>query len=210
MAIGKILVLSWECCIVRTEQINALQQRVQVLEEEIEKMIGSRREGKIEGCAPIVERWLYPRLRDRRFLQRRRAQHAIGELLRRLNEAATDPTAWVTPRRQLLEELDRPVLKPLPTQPGVRRRMARTPCRYPLPRRCRGPHLQRSHRCARSEVEVRLTSRTVEIFVKGERIAMHMRSSGNGKHSRRDDTCPPVIAVTSTGPLAALQGCCPH
>jgi hypothetical protein len=40
---------------------------------------------------------------------------------------------------------------------------------------------------ARSEVEVRLTARTVEIFVKGERIAVHLRSSGNGKHTTAAD-----------------------
>jgi len=37
---------------------------------------------------------------------------------------------------------------------------------------------------------VRLTGRTVEIFVKGERIAVHMRSSGNGKHTTAADHMP--------------------
>jgi transposase len=46
------------------------------------------------------------------------------------------------------------------------------------------------YRFARSEVEVRLTGRTVEIFVKGERIAVHMRSSGNGKHTTAADHMP--------------------
>jgi transposase len=45
-------------------------------------------------------------------------------------------------------------------------------------------------RSARSEVEVRLTSRTMEVFVKGERIAVHMRSSGNGKHTTAADHMP--------------------
>ncbi len=39
------------------------------------------------------------------------------------------------------------------------------------------------YRCARAAVEVRLTARTVEIFLKGERIAAHMRMSGNHKHT---------------------------
>ena len=37
---------------------------------------------------------------------------------------------------------------------------------------------------------MRLTGRTVEIFVKGERIAVHMRSSGNGKHTTAADHMP--------------------
>ena len=39
------------------------------------------------------------------------------------------------------------------------------------------------HRFARAEVEARLTARTIEIFLKGERIAAHMRMSGNHKHT---------------------------
>jgi hypothetical protein len=35
-----------------------------------------------------------------------------------------------------------------------------------------------------------LTGRTVEIFVKGERIAVHMRSSGKGKHTTAADHMP--------------------
>ena len=46
------------------------------------------------------------------------------------------------------------------------------------------------YRFARSEVEVRLTGRTVEIFVKGERIAVHMRGSGNGKYTTLADHMP--------------------
>jgi transposase len=46
------------------------------------------------------------------------------------------------------------------------------------------------YRFARAEVEVRLTGRTVEIFTRGERIAVHMRSSGNGKHTTAADHMP--------------------
>src|SRR5215471_9269393 len=46
------------------------------------------------------------------------------------------------------------------------------------------------HGFARAEVEVRLTTRTVEIFVKGERIAAHVRSSGNHKHSTVPEHMP--------------------
>ena len=40
-----------------------------------------------------------------------------------------------------------------------------------------------SYRFARAEVDARLTAQTVEIFLKGERIAAHMRMSGNHKHA---------------------------
>ena len=39
------------------------------------------------------------------------------------------------------------------------------------------------YRFARREVEVRLTPRAVEILLKGERIAAHLRASGNHRHT---------------------------
>jgi transposase len=46
------------------------------------------------------------------------------------------------------------------------------------------------YRFARSEVAVRLTPRPVEIFLKGERIAAHRRSSGNHRHTTVPDHMP--------------------
>jgi transposase len=46
------------------------------------------------------------------------------------------------------------------------------------------------HRFARAEVEARLTPRTVEIFAKGERVAAHLRSSGNGRHTTVPEHMP--------------------
>src|SRR6202049_4933513 len=50
--------------------------------------------------------------------------------------------------------------------------------------------LARSQGDATPEVEVRLTGRSVEIFAKGERIAVHLRSSGNGKHTTVQEHMP--------------------
>jgi hypothetical protein len=66
----------------------------------------------------IVERWLIGRLRDHRFYSLAELNAAIGELLKRLNEERPIRRLGVT-RRQLLEELDRPALKPLPTEPHL-------------------------------------------------------------------------------------------
>ena len=46
------------------------------------------------------------------------------------------------------------------------------------------------HRFARAEVYARLTVRTVEIFLKGERIAAHLRASGNHKHTTVSEHMP--------------------
>ena len=64
----------------------------------------------------IVERWLLGRLRHRRFHSLAELNAAIGELLRQLNEERPIRRLGVT-RRALLEELDRPHLKGLPSEP---------------------------------------------------------------------------------------------
>ncbi|MCS4096435.1 transposase [Rhizobium sp. BK176] len=46
------------------------------------------------------------------------------------------------------------------------------------------------YRFAREQVEARITANTIEIFHKGERIAAHRRSSGNGKHTTTPEHMP--------------------
>jgi transposase len=46
------------------------------------------------------------------------------------------------------------------------------------------------YRHAHAGVEVRATLRTVEVFLKGERIALHMRGSGDGKHTTLAEHMP--------------------
>jgi transposase len=148
-----------------------------------------RDKAKVEAGVLVVERWILARLRNRQFYSLAELNVAIGELLRRLNEDRSIRRLGRT-RRQLLEELDRPALKPLPAEPYVfaEWRIRRVGIDY---------HVEVEHhfysvpyRFARSEVEVRLTSRAVEIFAKGERIAVHLRSSGNGKHTTLADHMP--------------------
>src|SRR5215471_9114436 len=133
---------------------------------------------KVEACVLIVERWLIGRLRNRVFHSLAELNGAIGELRRRLNEERPIRRLGMT-RRQLLEELDRPALKSLPIEPYVfaEWRLRRVGIDYHVD--VDDHYYSVPHGFARAEVEVRLTAPTVEIFAKGERIAAHVRSSGN-------------------------------
>jgi transposase len=148
-----------------------------------------RDKAKVEAAVLVVERWILARLRHRWFYSLAELNAAIGELLHRLNEQRLMRRLGRT-RRQLLEELDRPALKPLPIEPYVfaEWRVRRVGIDYHVD--VEGHFYSVPHRFARTEVEVRLTSRTVEIFAKGERIAVHLRSSGNGKHTTAPDHMP--------------------
>jgi transposase len=148
-----------------------------------------RDKAKVEAAVLIIERWVLARLRHRRFYSLAELNTAIAELLRRLNEERPIRRLGVT-RRQLLEQLDRPALKPLSVEPYVfaEWRVRRVGVDYHVD--VENHFYSVPHRFARTEVEVRLTSRTVEIFAKGERIAVHVRGSGNSKHTTLADHMP--------------------
>lgn len=141
-----------------------------------------RDKAKVERAVLIVERWLLGRLRKRIFYSLVELNQAIGEMLHDLNEVRVYRRLGAT-RRQLLEELDRPHLKHLPTEPYVfaEWRARRVSMDYHVD--VDGHYYSVPYRFARQQVEVRLTARTIEIFIKGERIAAHMRGGGKGKHT---------------------------
>ena len=75
-----------------------------------------RDKAKVEVAVLIIERWLLGRLRHRRFYSLAELNTAIGELLRQLNDERPIRRLGVA-RRALFEELDRPNLNSLPSQP---------------------------------------------------------------------------------------------
>src|SRR4249919_2000623 len=141
-----------------------------------------RDKAKVEQAVLIVERWLLGRLRHRTFYSLAEVNATIGELLTHLNEERPIRRLGVT-RRQLLEELDRPAVKSLPAEPYEfsEWRSCRVGIDYHV--EVAAHYYSVPYRFARAEVDARLTARTVEIFLKGERIAAHMRMSGNHKHT---------------------------
>jgi transposase len=148
-----------------------------------------RDKAKVEAAVLIIERWLLGRLRHRRFYSLAELNAAIRELLRQLNEKRLIRRLGVT-RRALLEELDRPHLKQLPSDPYAfaEWRLRRVGVDYHV--EIEAHFYSVPCRFARREVEVRLTPCTVEVFLKGERIAAHLRSSGNHRHTTVSDHMP--------------------
>ncbi|RVN77142.1 IS21 family transposase, partial [Sinorhizobium meliloti] len=148
-----------------------------------------RDKAKVEAAVRIVERWLLGRLRHRTFYSLAEVNAAIGQLLHDLNDKRVLRRVGAT-RRQLFEELDRPALRPLPVERYVfaewRIRRAGLDYHVEIERH----YYSVPYRFAREQVEARITANTIEIFHKGERIAAHRRSSGNGKHTTIPDHMP--------------------
>jgi transposase len=148
-----------------------------------------RDKAKVESAVLIVERWLLGRLRRRTFYSLAELNAAIGEMLKNLNEQRPLRRLGAT-RRQLFEEIDRLALKPLPIEPYeyCEWRLRRVGVDYHVD--IDAHYYSVPYRFARAEVEARLTVRGVEIFHKGERIAVHLRMSGNRKHTTVPEHMP--------------------
>jgi transposase len=148
-----------------------------------------RDKAKVEQAVLIVERWLLGRLRRRIFTSLADVDAALGELMTQLNDKQALRRLGVT-RRQLLEEIDRPALKALPDEPYEYSewRVRRVGVDYHVD--IDAHYYSVPYRFARAEVEARLTACGVEIFHKGERIAVHLRASGNRKHTTVPEHMP--------------------
>jgi len=148
-----------------------------------------RDKAKVEAGVLIVERYLLGRLRHRTFYSLAELNQAIQEMLADINGRRPLRRLGVT-RQQLFEDLDRPALKPLPVEPYVYAewRIRRAGLDYHV--EVEEHYYSVPFRFAKDELEVRLTARTVEVFRKGERIAAHIRNSGNRRHTTIPEHMP--------------------
>jgi len=130
---------------------------------------------KAEVGVQIVGRWILARLRNRRFFSLAALNEAIHDLLADLNDRTL--RGWGRSRRQLFDELDRPALIELPAEPYEYAEWKR--CRVNLDYHVEiaTHYYSVPHGLARQEVEARITGRTVEIFLRGKRVASHLRST---------------------------------
>ena len=93
-------------------------------------------------------------------------------------------------RRQLFEQLDQPALSALPSEPFVYAewRIRRVALDYHVD--IEGHYYSVPHRLLREQVEARITTRTIELFHKGERVAVHMRGGVRGRHTTLPEHMP--------------------
>jgi len=130
---------------------------------------------KVEVGVQIVGRWILARLRNRRFFSLAGLNEAVRDLLIDLNNRTL--RSWGRSRRELFEELDRPALTPLPDEPYEYAEWKR--CRVNLDYHVEiaKHYYSVPHNLLRQEVEARITQKTVEIFLRGKRVASHLRST---------------------------------
>jgi transposase len=147
-----------------------------------------RDKSNIENGVQNVERWVLAPLRHRTFFSDAEANRAIKPLLDGLNNRLMAHLG--KSRRQLFEELDLPELRPLPETPyqfatwktakvNIDYHVAFEKHFYSVP-----------HTLVHQQVEIRASERMVEIFHKGQQVAIHPRSRVAGRFSTRPEHMP--------------------
>jgi transposase len=140
-----------------------------------------RDKSKVEVGVLVVERWILARLRNRRFFALSELNQAIGELVADLN--ARPMRRLGVSRRDLFLELDCPALKTLPAEPYeyAEWRVRRVARDYHVD--IDAHYYSVPHRLIGEQLDARITAHTVELFRKGERVAVHRRGGGRGRHT---------------------------
>jgi transposase len=157
-----------------------------------------RDKAKVEVGVLVVERWILARLRNRRFFSLAELNQAIAELVADLN---TRPMRRLgVSRRDLFFELDSPALKRLPAEPFeyAEWRVRRVGLDYHVD--IDGHYYSVPHRLIREQIDARITAHTIELFRKGERIAVHLRGTGRAATLQSPSTCRARIGATPSGP----------
>jgi transposase len=140
-----------------------------------------RDKAKVEVAVQVAERWILARLRNETFFSLAALNARIRELLTDLNDRVM--RAYGQTRRQRFEQLDRPVLRPLPTQPFTfaEWKQARVNIDYHV---VFEKHFYSvPYALVHEAVEIRATERTVEAFHRGQRVASHRRSRQPGGYT---------------------------
>ena len=134
--------------------------------------------GKVEAAVQQVERRIIAVLRDQHFFSLAELNAAICRELQVLNNRPFQKLPGS--RAALFAELDRPALQPLPTTRYELATWRKAKANIDYHVQVDWHNYSVPYRFTNQPVEVRLTIRTVEIFQRGQRIALHQRSHQRG------------------------------
>ncbi|MEX0739586.1 MAG: IS21 family transposase [Pseudohongiella sp.] len=136
---------------------------------------------KAEVAVQIVERWIMARLRHHTFFTLASLNQAIQALLIDLNERPFKKLPGS--RRSQFEQLEKPALRPLPSQPYqyAEIKQARVHIDYHV--EYDKHYYSVPHHLVKQPVEVHASDSLISFYSHGQRVASHARSYRQGAHS---------------------------
>lgn len=149
-----------------------------------------RDKAKVETGVLIAQRWILSVLRHQTFHTLAELNAAIQVLLEKLNTRILKKRQ--ESRRQLFEELDRPCAKPLPAQPYEFAEWRKATVNIDYHVAVENHYYSVPFQHVHEHVDVRLTSSTVEMFRRGQRVAAHPRNFTKHRHTTLKEHMPPA------------------
>ncbi len=140
-----------------------------------------RDKATVEVAVQIVERWILARLRHQQFFSLGELNARIRELVDELNDRVM--RRYGKSRRQLFVELDRGALKALPAERFVLAEWKRVRVHIDYHVALEFHYYSAPYQLVHQELEARITATTVELFLKGQRVAVHARSLVRGAYT---------------------------
>ncbi len=140
-----------------------------------------RDKAKVEVGVQIVERMILAVLRHRTFFSLVELNAAIRVLLEKLN---TRPFKKLPgSRRDQFEQLDKPALSPLPSEPYVYAEWKKVRVHIYYHVEINGHYYSVPYALIKKQLDARITQQTIECFHRGQRVASHQRSFLKGRHT---------------------------
>lgn len=129
---------------------------------------------KVETGVKTVEQWILARLRNITFFTLTDLNKTIRNLLHDLNTRQFQKMPGT--RETMFEDLDKPALKPLPSEPYTYAEWKKVRPHIDYHIEVKGFYYSVPYRLAGKQLEARITQHIIEVFYKGERVASHQRS----------------------------------
>lgn len=147
-----------------------------------------RDKAKVEVGVQVVERWIIAALRKRRFTSLSQLNETILDLVEAVNQKPFKKLEGS--RSSHFAEIDFPALRPLPEEryEFALWRGAKVNIDYHV--EVERHYYSVPYQLAGQVVEVRLTSSTVEVFFKHQRVASHLRNYQKGRHATESAHMP--------------------
>jgi transposase len=140
-----------------------------------------RDKAKVEVAVQVATRWIVAKLRHQRFFSLAEINAAIRDLVAQLNARVTRHLG--ASRRALFDDIERPALKALPIEPYIYAEWKECKVSFDYHVEVERHYYSVPHALLRETVWVRITAHTIEIFHHGKRVAAHMRSVSNRRHT---------------------------
>ncbi|MDA8250597.1 MAG: IS21 family transposase [Rhodospirillales bacterium] len=148
-----------------------------------------RDKAKVEAGVRVAQSYILGRLRNVTFFSLTECNQAIAAALERINGRPMRRLG--VSRRGLFDAVERPVLRPLPAAPYEYAEWKRARVNQDYHVEVQGFYYSVPHALIREEVEARITANAVELFHRGNRVAVHVRLRGGGaRHVTHDDHMP--------------------